>query len=309
MALSTLDANPLSKLTNTGTIRELSFPVDLASLGHSVTFRAAKRTTKSISNSVRGQTQLKKIENTIHLPMPSSLPVAYGVGYNNEDLGVLGAAAISIATDTVNSLLKDGPAAASLKLVRDIGKAVTSPGAGAAALNKLGSAVAGLGSSTIKAAVADVKGIAPNPHRVVLFQGVEFREHQFLFRLSPKNREESNIITAMIHKFKYHMHPSFASNRAWFNYPEIFDIVFQNSDHLYAIAPSVLKSITVQYHPQGYPAYIRDEATIAPAEVELNLTFQEIEIITKEFIEREVNNWGAPPGALEASRADDIDGI
>lgn len=285
-------ANPLSKLTNAQVATELSFPVDLGAIGHSVTFRASARSNRSITNSLRGQTKLTKVLDIIHLPMPSSLPVAYAVGYNNEDLTVLGAAALDLASTTANDLFKNGlsldnAGKASFKLVAKAWKTVSTADGVGSTLNKVASAAVGLASPVFKAAAADIVGLAPNPHKVVLFQGVEFREHQFLFRLSPKNRAETNIITSMIHKFKLHMHPSFGDARAWLKYPDIFKIEFQNEMHLYQIAPTVLKSITIQYHPQGYPAYIRDEVGIAPAEIELNLTFQEIEIITKEFIEAE----------------------
>jgi hypothetical protein len=49
----------------------------------------------------------------------------------------------------------------------------------------------------------------------------------------------------------------------------------------------------VNYHGQGYAAYVRDfdgGGSPAPAEVELSLTFQETEIITKSTIHSQMNN-------------------
>jgi len=47
---------------------------------------------------------------------------------------------------------------------------------------------------------------------------------------------------------------------------------------LFSYKTSILKSFNVQYHPQGYAAYIRDESSVAPAEVEISMTFQEMDM-------------------------------
>ena len=37
----------------------------------------------------------------------------------------------------------------------------------------------------------------------------------------------------------------------------------------------------------GYPAYIRTEDDVAPVEIEIQMTFQEIQMFTKEAVEEE----------------------
>ena len=72
-----------------------------------------------------------------------------------------------------------------------------------------------------------------------------------------------------------------------FKYPELFKIKFHYPQYLFEIRPSVCTDIRVNYHGQGYPAYIRNadgSGIPAPAEVELTLSFKETEIVTKDSL-------------------------
>ena len=80
-----------------------------------------------------------------------------------------------------------------------------------------------------------------------------------------------------------------ATSRAFFEYPEVFRIKFNKESTLFSIGESVLKSFTVNYHPQNYPAYVRslrggDKAH--PAEIVIDMTFLETDVVTKEQIEQ-----------------------
>jgi hypothetical protein len=117
-----------------------------------------------------------------------------------------------------------------------------------------------------------------------LFTGVNFREHTFSWRLSPKNRQESDTIRNIIDFFKFYSHPEYLAGGLFFKYPEFFNIRFHHPDYLFAIRPSVCKDVKINYHTQGYPAYVRNadgSGAPAPAEIELTLTFLETEIVTK----------------------------
>ena len=127
-------------------------------------------------------------------------------------------------------------------------------------------------------------GVAVNPHKIVLFTGVGFRDHTFSWKLSPKNRAESNTIQSIIQFFTFYSHPEYVASGLFFKYPEFFRIRFHHPQYLFEIRPSVCTDIRVNYHTQGYPAYVRNadgSGLPAPAEVELSLTFKETEIVTK----------------------------
>ena len=145
----------------------------------------------------------------------------------------------------------------------------------------------GGGAGTAGALLKVGGGVAINQHKIVLFTGVNFREHQFTWKLSPKNRKESNDIKKIIDMFAYYSHPEYIAGGLFFKYPEFFEIKFRHPEYLFKLQPSVCKDIKVNYHGQGYAAYIRDAnggGIPAPAEIELSLTFLETEIVTKQTL-------------------------
>ena len=171
---------------------------------------------------------------------------------------------------------------------------ITAAGGGAAGaaaglgLKAVDAAGAALGGEQVGAALLKVgAGVALNPHKIVLFTGVNFRDHTFSWKLSPKTRRDSDTIRQIINMFTYYAHPEYVAGGLFLKYPEFFTIKFHHPEYLFALQPSVLTDIRVNYHGQGYPAYIRDAngfGTPAPAEIDLSLTFKETEIVTKQSL-------------------------
>lgn len=174
-----------------------------------------------------------------------------------------------------------------------------------------------MGEDKMAAAAASQFGVARNPHKVVLFDSVGFRTHSFSYQFTPKNRRESETLNQIIKLFKYHASPGMnptktinmggvnemlkglgakdtnlqnielSGGKHFFSYPEFWRIKFHHPKFLFAIGESVLKSVDVNYHGGGSVSYARDtaDATPAPTQVNLNLSFMETDIITKEKIE------------------------
>ena len=150
-----------------------------------------------------------------------------------------------------------------------------------------------------EAALAGAFGIARNPHQVILYTGPSFRTHSFSYMLSPRNRRESDAIRSIITAFKYFQAGKYGlgglsnqkvkvetvTGRAFFEYPEFFEIDFHYPKYLFNIGPSVLTQLSIDYHPQNVPAYVRDESGMpAPVEVSISMSFQERDIVTKDDI-------------------------
>ena len=182
-----------------------------------------------------------------------------------------------------------------------------------------------MGEDKMAAAAASQFGVARNPHKVVLFDSVGFRKHSFSYQFTPKNRKESETLKEIIRLFKYHASPGInpdvtikmdkinsmlatsdkdgkvtggsgklndvklSGGKHFFKYPEFWRIKFHHPEFLFTIGESVLTSIDVNYHGGGSVSYARDtpDATPAPTQVNLNLSFMETDIITKENIDRE----------------------
>jgi hypothetical protein len=106
--------------------------------------------------------------------------------------------------------------------------------------------------------------------------------------------------------FVYYSHPEFVGGGLFFKYPEFFEIKFARDSYLFRLRPSVCTDIKVDYHSQGYAAYIRNadgSGEPAPAEVSLSLTFKETEVISKQFL----NPRPPPPAVREPDIRSDMD--
>jgi hypothetical protein len=244
----------------------------------------------SVGNLLQGQVGQAVPGATIRLPMPSNVSTDYNPQYSTPDLGAAAGSIIKpfdqkIYNNSSLPALLQGTGAEGALGGGMLGAALEGGVKGAA-----GVAVQAIGKSELASAVAKVGfGVAANPHKIVLFTGVDFREHRFSWRLSPRSRDESNRIRDIIRAFTYYAHPEYVAGGLFFKYPEFFDIKFRHPDYLFELQPSVCTDIQVNYHGQGFPAYIRNSdgsGVPAPAEVELTLSFKETEIITKNTFDK-----------------------
>lgn len=272
----------------------LTFPDDLANLDHWISFTAVQ-TNGLGADVLKNMTGITIGSNfnipggSAFLPVPSNLSTDYKLQYSDSDMSATAAQALKMGDRALygNQGDMNNIAAAGGVLA---GIAVETVGAGASAV---ASALGLKGAADAGAAALKVgAGIAINPNKIVLFTGVPFREHTFSWKLSPKNREESNRINKMIKMFRYYSHPEYVAGGLFFKYPEFFRIRFNYPEYLFDLRPSVCTDVRVNYHSTGYAAYVRDKnggGIPAPAEVELSLTFKEVEIITKNSLDQGFN--------------------
>jgi hypothetical protein len=125
-------------------------------------------------------------------------------------------------------------------------------------------------------------GIARNPHIANIFTGVQFKEHNFSYKLVAKSKKESDTIRDMIRNFKYHMSPEYRAEDHLFNYPSQFEIQLRAGDYLFEFGDSILTNFTVNYNGEGAPYFF--EETNAPYSVNIAMSFRETSIVTKKEI-------------------------
>jgi len=291
--------------------KSINFPNDLKQIDHWIEFQAqetkgqALDAVNSLLGSVGVNTKLTVGNTTngglVRLPMPSNLSTDYNPSYTSADLGLAAGQVLKPADQKIyntqgpESLLKG----TSLEGMTGAGALATGLGGG------IGAAVAGVasgvGSTNFNAFTKVAAGVAQNPHKILLFTGVDFRDHRFSWRLSPRSRDESDAINDIINYFTFYSHPEYVAGGLFFKYPEFFNIKFRHKDYLFEMQPSVCTDIQVNYHGQGFPAYIRDangSGTPAPAEIELSLTFKEVEIITKNTLRTQFKRTPGVPQAV-----------
>lgn len=269
------------------TSTQYSFPSNLgAELDHWVCFRVSR------SHKFRENTQEKS--NTrcfIYLPVPQNLATGYNAGYQQMDLGATG----GFTNEENTGDYEVGTGEAAKQAFANIGVNIAAEAAGAllgAAGTKTGTGaitgavVAGGGLSAVQGGIMGNIGVAVNPHKAMLFQGVNFRSHSFQYNFIPKNVHESKTLLQIVGAFKYFMTPGMTNGGkgftgAFLNYPEQFDIDFHYGRNLFDIGQSVLTQFDVNYHGQGIPLYHDVDGEKYPSAVNISMSFTEITTLTK----------------------------
>jgi hypothetical protein len=284
----------------------VNFPEELFENDHYIEFTAKQ--TRGVAEDALGSSLgislgSTTLGGTIRLPMPSNLSTDYNPEYSTPNLGSAAGMALKPSDQAIYGNPTMGNQAMvgnSLQgLINALGGGVVGAATdyGLGKINELAGKIGG-GEGTAGAILKVAGGIAQNPHKIVLFTGVNFREHHFSWKLSPKNRKESNAIKQIIDMFTYYSHPEYIAGGLFFKYPEFFEIKFRHPEYLFNLQPSVCKDVRVNFHGQGYPAYIRDwngGGAPAPAEVELSLSFMETEIVTKQSLNGVLKTPPPPP--------------
>ena len=267
----------------------LSFPDDLENNDHWVSFEAVQ--TQGQASNILSSFRLNNLSGKftsgggmVFLPMPSNVSTDYNPEYTSKELESIAGMALKPFDRAIYGNNELGQGALTGSVMKD----AFAGGAAGAALGLAQQAAGSVGAGGAFDAFLKVAGgLAVNPHKILLFTGVNFRDHNFSWKLSPKNRYESDVINSIIQFFTFHSHPEYIAGGLFFKYPEFFKIKFHYPQYLFEIRPSVCTDIRVNYHGQGYPAYIRNadgSGIPAPAEVELTLSFKETEIVTKDSL-------------------------
>lgn len=286
---------------STQSTQVLSFPSDIENVKYFITFTFYKDEYKS-DYFKRPE---RNITGRVRLPMPNALVETFNMGYSGQALGtVLGyLSQTGIPSDFVNIVKaslnnNEGDANKIIEDARAKGAKIADD------LSSPSTVIAGIRAtlstlSSSAARVLDVStGTALNPFQALFFDGPELRNHNFTFRLSPNSEKESILLKDIIKVFKVRMHPEV--DGLLFKYPDTCIIELSsrvNTFPLYTLYRSVLKGMSVNYAPNNVPAFFRNG--IDPVEVVLDLSFAEIEPITRkdlvdiEFKEAQERNRNA----------------
>lgn len=212
--------------------------------------------TKDENGKARMARQQKRLEKAIALHVPNQLNIRYGMNYDVADT-LKGQLAESGVAD---SMLKAGGTAAVV-----------------AALTK------GPNAELLSAQ----SGLASNPKKENLFKSVDFRTFTFEYQFFPRSAQEAEYVQNIIYEFKYHMHPEYKDdNNFLFIYPSEFDIFYYNNGqenlHLHRHTSCVLTEMNVNYTPN---ALFNTFAGGMPTQINIQMTFKELAILTKDQIQ------------------------
>jgi hypothetical protein len=256
---------------------QLTFPNNIGEYWISFTFESYQRKVP-----IASPVSLPSI--TINLPIPANLQEQFAMQYSDKQLGIAG------------FLEQNIPAGVNFSDPQSVGKAVgeatgsTFKQAGnMQGAYYLGRTVAGL-SDSVGSAVDKATGTILNPFQSLVFQGINLRTHSFTYRFSPNDSGENETLRKIIYEFKRRMHPT--KDNLLYTFPDTVSIYFGKRDNEpYFFKKCFLESMSVNYAPQGVPAFFRE--TSLPVEVEMSMSFKEIEPLTRNDIEEK---WRDSPG-------------
>lgn len=144
------------------------------------------------------------------------------------------------------------------------------------------------GMGEVAGAVLAQSGYALNPQMQLFFEKIDFREYQMVFTFTPYSKQESDEVKKIIQMFRENAAPTISTGTKgmFFVAPSSFtlDFMYNGKPNPYVtkVAESVIKSIDVNYSPNGYTTH--DDGS--PVQIQMTIQFQEIELIDSAKIKK-----------------------
>ena len=124
-----------------------------------------------------------------------------------------------------------------------------------------------------------------NPQKEQLFKSVGFRTFKFDYKFMPESLTESINVKNIIDTFKFHSHPELSDAGLFYIYPSTFSIQYyyrgDQNDWINKISDCALTNVAVTYGGNSEWSTFDNGA---PVEINMSLTFSELEILTKERV-------------------------
>lgn len=248
----------------------------------------------------------RSIKYQIALPLsPDLFKTAYIARYEETNLGVGGAAVATAATAGVNGAGNFGGQSLSAAVSQFRNKVAN----GAAATRAAEAAVAVATSRNERGRIggALVLGVVANPYQATIFQGTTFRPFSYSLNFVPRDPAEAVLMNRIIKAFKTSALPDLPGSgnsqlgaaSALFRIPYEMEVQFNiynaqegtywdvtREDYPYfRIGRSVIETINVDYNGSG-STLISTHQDGRPVSVNFQMSFKELEINTRQRIER-----------------------
>lgn len=221
----------------------------------------------------------------ITLPLPMNIADRSGIKTSSQDLWTIGNVDLSHLTkgidmaswDTLKNAWETGTSLATDSLKRMDDHFKTS------ALKALALSPV-LGDDT-RRSLSGLAGVVQNPHTNLVFEGVQLRRHSFTWRMSARSQQESDRIKEISDLIKQRSHPAEAFRGFALDYPDLVYVEFTGDAGKYL--PKIRKSMIdeVDIKTTGSGGGISMYKSGAPVEVELTVSMQEINIVTRDQLE------------------------
>jgi hypothetical protein len=278
-AAKTTTANKPPTEPKAASSQGFQFPEDLGNYGMLLKFGPYSREV-ALEN--------KKVDHNlfIYLPVPANLGEVFGVSYSNVSMGLL-----KPAFGMISGVVTD------MKGGTDFRKSVTDRLANGInnmakdnnytwALAAAASTIQGLGGDALTTGVNLTTGMIPNPNLAVGFNNVPLRSYTFSWRFAPRSVDESQTVADIIFNLKQRMHP--LKDNFALRYPDYCNVELFNGamKEVLMFKTSVVTDMRVNYAPSGIPSFFAGSQM--PTEIDVSLSFNEIEVFTRDDFKRTV---------------------
>jgi hypothetical protein len=266
--------DPTSLIDAVDSTNILSFPPDRPRYYMSFAFEEYRRPSQFDGLTSNGLTDY------IALPLPNNLRDNNYFTWNEQESNVVAEVLSQAAGDVMDKYLIGG--VSPLDSLKDP-SLLTKGGQG------ITGAAIGYGVSTaanmpligpVVRAGMQMAGVADNKFMTMTFGGPNFKEHQFMWRLNPRNAAESATLRKIRDTFKKAAHPEILTSSigGFWKYPMIVWPKLNPKEaakQMYAFKPCVITSWNVNFTPNDRPGFHYDDS---PIEVVIELGLKEIEL-------------------------------
>ena len=220
----------------------------------------------------------KRTESNIAMYMPATVAVNTQMAYGETELGAFASSAAEAGKSAFAGDIRGS--FKNTNFSQDVIDALTG--------------AAKTAGGTTATAVQIQSGKVFNNRLEMIFQGINRREFSFSFKCMPKSESEAANVRKIAEMFRFYMSPSLhgAMNTSRvFNVPATFEIEFchamgQPNQYLHRIGECVLTSCNITYGGERVQFYrpSQDGLGAPPVETQIDLSFKELEIMTREKI-------------------------
>lgn len=265
---------------------------------------AQKNKKNLLTSGIVRNSPLKKFLGLVKLPMPNDITDSNNVAWGEDRMNAIEAAGIAeFGNPGVGDILAVGSGAVGGWAAGDV-----KAGAGAGVIGKIlwgldgrqlreayGAeatsrtlAMAGI-DAPAQSILARGKGVIPNSNLELLFQGPMLREFQFIYKMSPRSKNEANVVNQIVRFFKQGMAAKKLKQTSgdggggsfFLGTPNVFRLQYRttNNDAPHGVnrmKTCALTGTSINYTPEGaWAAYEGGQ----PVSILMTLRFQELEPI------------------------------
>ena len=246
-------------------------------------------------------------DGIILLPMPANITDRKEVGYGPDSLDAISALGAQVVDTGVQGFGESLSKAASgdWSMARDKASSTVNS---IVSQFRNGDRINDLGEQVVKNLTAEAANLIPgvnvtakqlltrttgkilNPNMELLFDGPSLRSFGFQFKMTPRDRTESNQIKSIIRSLKKNMSPRVdaGGSGSFLSTPNVFEIAYRkggkNHPFLHKFKQCALKDLSINYTGENvYATY--DDGT--PVSTIMTLSFQElVPIYDKDYNDR-----------------------